>query len=299
MEHQPPADTSAMIQAIINALPVPIFVKDSKGIYVYCNIPFENYVGKKASELVGYSVHDLWEPELAKIYHEADKRLFDSGGEEQYEARVKYADGSIHDVMFHKAVFPFLNKDYMAGAILDISARKAAERKLEQVALFDTLTGAASRYHLYTALNDACKKAASLDCLIAVMSIDLDGFKDVNDTFGHMAGDEALLIAADRIRDSIRDSDTLARPGGDEFVIVFDELDNKDTVFSVAKRILQKLSDKILLQGKSVKLSASIGIAFYPDHGTSQKDLLKYADLALYKSKRAGKGCFSSMNLPA
>ncbi len=299
MEPQQPADTSALIQAIINAIPVPIFVKDSKGLYVYCNIPFEKYVGKKSSELVGYGVHDLWEPELAKIYHEADQRLFDSGGEEQYEARVKYADGSIHDVIFHKAVFPFLNEDYMAGAILDITDRKIAENKLEKIALYDTLTGAASRYHLYTALNDACQKAASQNCLIAVMSIDLDGFKNVNDTFGHIAGDEALLIAANRIRDSIRDSDTLARPGGDEFVIVFNELDHKDTVYGVAKRIIQKLSDKIMLQGEPVMLSASIGIAFYPDHGTSQKDLLKYADLALYKSKRSGKGCFSLINPPS
>ena len=299
MEPQQPADTSALIQAIINAIPVPIFVKDSKGLYVYCNIPFEKYVGKKSSELVGYGVHDLWEPELAKIYYEADQRLFDSGGEEQYEARVKYADGSIHDVIFHKAVFPFLNEDYMAGAILDITDRKIAENKLEKIALYDTLTGAASRYHLYTALNDACQKAASQNCLIAVMSIDLDGFKNVNDTFGHIAGDEALLIAANRIRDSIRDSDTLARPGGDEFVIVFNELDHKDTVYGVAKRIIQKLSDKIMLQGEPVMLSASIGIAFYPDHGTSQKDLLKYADLALYKSKRSGKGCFSLINPPS
>ncbi|EQD74976.1 sensory box/GGDEF domain protein [mine drainage metagenome] len=99
-----------MIQSIINALPVPIFVKNSKGIYVYCNVPFEKYVGKKSDEIVGRSVYDLWDAELAKVYHEADNRLFRVGGEEQYEAKVKYADGSIHDVIFHKAVFPFQTK---------------------------------------------------------------------------------------------------------------------------------------------------------------------------------------------
>src|SRR5487761_2173853 len=85
-------EDSSLIQAIINALPVPIFVKDSKGLYVYCNTPFEKYVGKKVCEIEGKSVFDLWDHDLAMVYFEADSRLFSSGGEQQYEARVKYAD---------------------------------------------------------------------------------------------------------------------------------------------------------------------------------------------------------------
>ena len=292
------ADVSVLIQSIINALPVPIFVKNSKGIYVYCNGPFEKYVGKKVNEIVGCSVYDLWDAELAKVYHEADNRLFRAGGEEQYEARVKYADGSVHDVIFHKAVFPFSDENYMAGAILDISSRKAAERELERIALTDSLTGVANRYHLYAALDDACKKAARQNCIIAVMSIDLDGFKGVNDTYGHLAGDDVLVKTASRIRDSIRESDMLARPGGDEFIVVFDGLEKKDPVYSLAETILQKLSEEMELQGYPVMLSASIGIAFYPEHGTNPQDLLKHADLALYEAKRSGKGCFRSLVTP-
>ncbi|QKE40604.1 MAG: diguanylate cyclase [Ferrovum myxofaciens] len=292
------ADVSVLIQSIINALPVPIFVKNSKGIYVYCNVPFEKYVGKKSGEIVGRSVYDLWDAELAKVYHEADNRLFRAGGEEQYEAKVKYADGSIHDVIFHKAIFPFSDENYMAGAILDISDRKTAERELERIALTDSLTGVANRHHLYAALDDACRKAARRNCIIAVMGIDLDGFKEVNDTYGHLVGDEVLVKAASRIKESIRASDLLARPGGDEFIILFDGLERKDPAYCLAETILQKLSEEMELQGHPIMLNASIGIAFYPDHGTNPQDLLKYADLALYEAKREGKGCFRSLVTP-
>ncbi len=291
------ADSPAMIQSIINALPIPIFVKDSKGIYVYCNIPFEKYVGRRIDEIVGHGVYELWDYELAKVYHAADNRLFGAGGEEQYEARVKYADGTIHDVMFHKAVFSFLNENYMAGAILDITDRKASERELERIALTDTLTGAASRYHLYAALDDACRKAARQNSMIAVMSIDLDGFKQVNDTYGHPAGDEALVKVAGRIRDAIRKSDILARLGGDEFIIIIDDMETKGSVFCLADSILQQFSEEMEIQQNKVMLGASMGIAFYPDHGMSPHDLLKNADLALYESKRTGKGCFSSLTM--
>ncbi|WP_297450891.1 diguanylate cyclase [Ferrovum sp.] len=292
------ADGSVLVQSIINALPVPIFVKNSKGIYVYCNVPFEKYVGRKIDEIVGRGVHDLWDAELAKVYHEADNRLFRTGGEEQYEAKVKYADGTIHDVIFHKAVFPFSDENYMAGAILDISARKSAERELERIALTDSLTGVANRYHLYATLDDACRKAARQNHMIAVMGIDLDGFKEVNDTYGHLAGDEVLVKTAGRIRDSIRESDLLARPGGDEFIVVFDRLERRDPAYCLAETILQKLSEEMELQGHPVMLGASIGIAFYPDHGTNPQDLLKHADLALYEAKRNGKGCFRSLGIP-
>lgn len=283
---------STLIQSIIDALPVPIFVKDSKGLYVYCNTPFEKYVGKKVHEIEGKSVFDLWDHDLAKVYFEADNRLFGSGGEQQYEARVKYADGSIHDVIFHKAVFSSMDERYMAGAILDITARKLAEREIERIALTDTLTGAASRYHLYAALEHACKKAARQNCSIALMSIDLDGFKEINDTYGHLVGDDALVNAVKRIRQCIRESDTLARLGGDEFVIVFEGLEHRDSIFRLAEAILTCLSGGMELQGNPVRMGASIGIAFYPDHGKAPQELLRRADLALYESKLAGKGCY-------
>ncbi|NDU85841.1 MAG: diguanylate cyclase [Ferrovum sp.] len=286
------SDAAALIQSIINALPVPIFVKDSNGIYVYCNIPFEKFVGKRIDEIVGRGVYDLWDYEHAKVYSEADNRLFRAGGEEQYEAKVKYANGSIHDVIFHKAVFSFLDADYMAGAILDISARKSAERELERIAMTDSLTGVANRYHLYVTLDDTCKRAVRQNSMIAVMSLDLDGFKEVNDTYGHLVGDEALVKTARRIREMIRESDMLARFGGDEFIILFDGLENKEPIYCLAENLLQRLSEPMNLQGHQVTLGASMGIAFYPDHGTSPYALLKYADGALYESKKGGKGCF-------
>lgn len=283
---------SGLIQAIIDALPVPIFVKDSRGLYVYCNRPFENFVGRKVQEIVGKGVFDLWDHDLAAVYFDADNRLFESGGEQQYEARVKYADGSIHDVMFHKAVFASSGERYMAGAILDISERKLAERELERLALTDILAGAASRYHLCVTLEKACRTADRQNCSVALRCIDLDGFKAINDTYGHFAGDEALVQAAARIRGYIRESDTLARLGGDEFVIVFEGLERKESIFRLAESILEALSQKMEYQGNAIGMGASIGIAFYPDHGADPQALLMLADRALYESKQAGKGCY-------
>ena len=288
----------ALIQAIIDALPVPIFVKDSGGLYVYCNEPFEKYVGRKIHEIVGKSVFDLWDHDLARVYFDADNRLFESGGEQQYEARVKYADGSIHDVMFHKAVFASNGRRYMAGAILDISARKRAEMELEKIALTDTLTGAASRYHLCATLEKACRMAERQHHSIALMCIDLDGFKEINDTHGHLAGDEALIQAASRIRGCIRASDTLARIGGDEFVIVFEGLEQRDSIFRLAESILESLSGKMAYQGIEIAMGGSIGIAFYPDHGADPQSLLMTADRALYEAKEAGKGCCRVAAIP-
>ncbi len=282
-----------LTQSIINALPVPIFVKDSDGVYVYCNRPFEAFVGRRIHEIVGRSVFDLWNPDLARVYHEADVELFRAGGQQQYEAQVKGADGSLRDVIFHKAVFRSAGERYMAGAILDISARKHAERELEKVALTDTLTGAASRYHLNGVLDKACKMVVRQGHLMAIMSLDLDGFKPINDSFGHHAGDELLVQVTALLRNSVRETDTVARLGGDEFALVFEGLTHRDDASDLAKNLLDRLAETAFhVFGQTVRLGASIGISFCPDHGRTPEQLLKWADFALYDAKRAGKGCY-------
>lgn len=124
-------NAATLLQAIINAIPAPIFFKDATGRYLGCNGAFEEFVGRSSDELVGKEVFELWDRELAQVYYEADKALFDRGGKQIYEANVKYADGSIRDIVFHKAVFEVENGESgIVGVMLDITDRKNAEAEL-------------------------------------------------------------------------------------------------------------------------------------------------------------------------
>ncbi|WP_219726081.1 GGDEF domain-containing protein [Vibrio diazotrophicus] len=165
-----------------------------------------------------------------------------------------------------------------------------AHENLHHIAMTDTLTQVSSLHHMQEAakqfLNDATIHGESVRALF----IDLDGFKQINDKHGHDIGDEVLKIVAQRIKSVIRQSDILARVGGDEFVIL--QLGANDTE-SIAKRTLSSLAEPISLPSGMVKVNASIGIASYPEDADNLKDLLKIADDAMYKVKKSGKNAFS------
>jgi len=127
----------------------------------------------------------------------------------------------------------------------------------------------------------------------AILFIDIDGFKEVNDTYGHMVGDIILKMVAARLLKIIRESDTVARIGGDEFLIIQTEVNDKETIAFVADKILNKLADPFDLAGTEIKIGASIGIAIYPEHGNNIQLLIKKADKAMYKAKKLGKGTYT------
>ena len=218
----PVRNETTFMQAVIDAAPTPIFYKDAEGRYLGCNKAFEEYIGLSRDALIGKSVFELFDDELAKIYFEADKALFDSEGTQMYEAKVKYADGSIHDVMFHKAYFHAedASVEGIVGSILDITERKKAEKALEQLAHTDNLTGLDNRYSLMKSLERSllCQKRENFR--LAFLMLDLDGFKQVNDSFGHPTGDSLLKEVAKKLKNTFRESDIIARVGGDEFSVI-------------------------------------------------------------------------------
>ena len=175
------------------------------------------------------------------------------------------------------------------GTVQDITQQRAAERRIRQLAYSDKLTGLASRAYFYKHLEDVIKAAERRNERFALLFIDLDGFKDVNDSLGHDVGDELLKIIADRLQGVIRDTDFVARLSGDEFCIVVDNVNDQYAAADVATRCLQDLNHSVQLGGQELRPRCSIGIAHFPDDGDELNTLIKAADTAMYAAKEAGK----------
>jgi diguanylate cyclase (GGDEF)-like protein len=162
-------------------------------------------------------------------------------------------------------------------------------RALESLALHDALTGLPNRRLLMDRLSLAIAHARRNKRTMAVMYLDLDGFKQINDTLGHDAGDTLLSMVAARLVAAVRQEDTVARWGGDEFVIALWELSHADGVAKLASKVIQAVSQPYSIQGRGVSMTASVGVGIYPTHGEEVETLMKSADLALYEAKRTGK----------
>ena len=180
----------------------------------------------------------------------------------------------------------------MTGVLQDISERKRFEQKLSEMASFDTLTGLPNRNLLNDRLVQSLAHARRSDGLMAVGFVDLDRFKIINDTLGHDAGDELLKEIARRLANCLRSSDTVARQGGDEFVVVLNDLLRPEDATIVAQKLLDALSPPMTLNGREIVPGASIGFALYPQDGDNLQALLMSADKAMYAAKQAGRGQF-------
>ncbi|MET0660365.1 MAG: EAL domain-containing protein [Steroidobacteraceae bacterium] len=178
------------------------------------------------------------------------------------------------------------------GTVEDITERKLYQARIEQQANYDTLTGLANRSLLHDRLQTAIRSAAAYGTRLAVVFVDLDRFKFINDSLGHHVGDELLRAMADRLRSSVRESDTVARLGGDEFVLLINGHGEPDAVAVVLERMLSDISQPWTIPQGDFNVTCSIGVALYPDDGDSAQTLLKHADSAMYRAKERGRNNF-------
>lgn len=174
------------------------------------------------------------------------------------------------------------------GLVSDISAEESARERIEFLALHDALTGLPNRACFMARLEALCEPPG--EGAHAVLFVDLDGFKPINDWFGHEAGDAALKIAAQRLRHELAGTDFVARLGGDEFVAICRDLADADAALAIARRLLAAVGQPMILPGAVAAVGASIGIALWPEHGRSASEILAAADRAMYTAKRGGKG---------
>lgn len=219
----------------------------------------------------------------------------------QLEYRVRRRDGSYAWIEEHAMIS---ERDQhgrplrLVGVSTDVSARKQAEQHLAHLALHDPLTGLPNRRALAEALDRAVARAQRSGLALAVLALDLDGFKAINDRHGHPAGDVALVEVGARLRRTVRRSDVVARLGGDEFAVIAGELKGPHPVVRLARRIRSALAEPVPLPSGRARIGVSIGVAFYPVDGETPALLLSRADHALYAAKREGVGCRFCAELP-
>jgi len=179
-----------------------------------------------------------------------------------------------------------------AGVIQDVTERKAQEARIEHLAYHDSLTGLPNRTMLMDRLGQAMSQAQRLDQQVAVLFIDLDRFKLVNDSLGHAVGDQLLQEIARRLRAALRENDTVARVGGDEFQVVVCNVAGPTDAARIAEKLMRTLAEPFTLEGQELHVTASLGVSLFPRDGASGELLLKYADIALYEAKGEGRNAY-------
>ncbi len=261
---------------------------------------------KAWKEMLGYADHELanHKDSWLKLIHKDDLEkstqtlatyLAGKSPEYRLEHRLQCKDQSYKWVLSRGMVMewnPDGSPKRMVGLHTDISKRKETEDIIWRQANFDTLTGLPNRRMFFDRLKEEMKKSARNKNAFALMFIDLDGFKEVNDAHGHQAGDELLQALSNSISGCIRASDTFARLGGDEFTIILSPMENMDACSFVAEKILKRINQPFALSVGSVRVSGSIGVAIYPQDGNTHDKLISAADGAMYDAKAKGKNCW-------
>lgn len=257
---------------------------------VHCNPALCRFLGRTADELKAINIGSLTHPDDAHLHEEQHERLM-RGEIDGYALDKRYIHKDGHAVWGHLEVAVIQDEEgarvMLLSQLLDISERVALSESLRWHATHDALTGFVNRVELFACLRRAIDRLQDGHAF-AVFYLDLDGFKAINDRHGHAAGDRALTHAAGRITQKLRRSDTAARIGGDEFVVIVEDCRDQESAGRLAQRIILDIQDGVDLDGIKVPLSASIGICLARDE--APEAILQRADAALYRAKRAGKG---------
>lgn len=266
---------------------------DRDGTITFCN--------PTASFMLGYSKHDMTGQNHHALLHgrRADGTAYPVDQSPIHHVLEYGRACNVRDEVFwHKngdalpveyTGSPIVEGGEILGAVLvfrDVTERRALEKKLEQMARYDQLTGLANRGLFMDHLRTALARAERADWRVAVIYLDLNGFKPVNDTLGHAAGDLLLKKFAGVLAEIVRDSDVAARLGGDEFAILADNIGQDDDYLKLVERLRERLKKPFDIGGKSFAIGASIGIACYPDHAAAADDLVTAADTAMYAAKK-------------
>ena len=248
-------------------------------------------IGYPASHLVGQPFTVLKFAEDRAAADDARAQLCAAGGTRQVEARYRHRNGATLWIALSISTVcdPEGNPEYFVAMAQNITASRAAQEKIEHQATHDLLTGLPNRALFHDRLQHALHQARRRDCAAAVMFVDLDHFKQVNDRLGHAAGDALLREVARRLAAAVRDTDTAARVGGDEFAVVLSELAAPQDAALVAERILQAMAQPIELRGAAYRVTLSLGVAMFPADGADVDSLVHSADAAMFEAKRTGR----------
>lgn len=302
------------LDRVINSIPDPVFVKDQKHRWVVLNEAYSKFLGKPVEELIEKSDYEVFPEHEADVFWQQDEMVFKYASEFEHEEEFTNSKGITYQIATKRS----LHKDaagnlFLVGVIRDITHRKHLENELRKttqelkqtnaelrlsqdrlsyLANHDSLTGLPNRILLYERLSQCIETAKNNHQSIALLFLDLDGFKQINDTLGHGVGDLLLQAVAKRLTGCLRTSDMVARLGGDEFVVLLPAVEDIQGVIRVAEKILHILSQAFAISGQTLFITSSIGICLFPHQGEDLETLIQKADSAMYQAKKAGKNQF-------
>ncbi|MBD2355676.1 CHASE2 domain-containing protein [Tolypothrix sp. FACHB-123] len=299
------------LQQVINTIPDPVFVKNEQHQWIVLNEAYCRFIGYPNQLLNEKSDYDFFPKHEADVFRQQDEMVFQSHQPQESEEEFTDAYGKTHLIAtkrsFHKDA---AGNYFLVGVIRDITKRKQREEQLKRtadelyrsnselkrkedhlryLAYHDPLTGLSNRKFFMEQLHESLDWAANNNLLLGLLFIDLDGFKQVNDTLGHEIGDRLLVTVGQRLSNCLRGSDTVSRLGGDEFTVIVRAIPNVQVAAKVAEKILGTITEPIVLDEYTTNVSASIGISIYPFNSNDSENLIKQADTAMYRAKNLGK----------
>ena len=296
---------------IVNKSPDIVYMLDKNGFFTFVNERMEKTLGYSKKEVIGkhytYIVH---EDDHALAEYTFNERRTGKRAAVNVEIRLKCKSKGDNSKYFDTRLLPITVNSFgiykstdgsdkffgTYGIARDITEKKESEKIIHFQAYHDTLTRLPNRTLLKDRLVQAMSHAKRNNTKLSVMFLDLDRFKNVNDTLGHMIGDKLLQAVAERLRKCLRECDTLARIGGDEFTILLPEIHARSDSELIANKIIDTLRVPFILNNQEIYISTSIGIAHYPDDGETRESLLKHADIAMYAIKNKGKDGYQFYN---
>ena len=261
-----------------------VFHRD--GLITDGNEALTRLTGYSLQEVTGLSIFNFISPEWRATALEYTR----SGREDPYEVTICHKDGHAIPVEVVGKTMPLHHADYRIVVVRDITARKQAQEREALIALHDSLTQLPNRHFLMEQLSQVLSLARRRHGGVAVLFMNLDHFKTVNDSLGHHAGDQLLCNVAERLRSGVSDADVVARLGGDEFVVVLTDIQTPDDAAMVADKLLAAMHGVFTIDQLPLTISPSIGIALYPEHGHSADQMLRCANAAMHHAKESGRG---------
>ncbi|MFT7680857.1 MAG: diguanylate cyclase (GGDEF)-like protein/PAS domain S-box-containing protein [Moritella dasanensis] len=270
-------DSEAQVQAVINTAVHAIVTTNDRGVIMAFN--------PAALAIFDYELDDILGRNIKLLMPQASKAFTDSVQGKVYEEDALRANGVHFPIELSVNEMTVGNKRMYTTVIHDITARKAAEAEIRKLAMTDPLTGVANRNQLELRIEEAIQVAESENKSVGLLLLDLNKFKPVNDTYGHHVGDQLLKDVSARMVEASRQTDTVARLGGDEFAIIFNHLDTPECIKVPFDRLVSELSRPYVVGDMVLDVTASMGVSMYPQDDTNIDELLRKADLAMYKNK--------------
>jgi diguanylate cyclase (GGDEF)-like protein/PAS domain S-box-containing protein len=292
-------ESQERFRALVEFLPTAVIVHQELKV-VYANPAAVSILGATDEQaLMGHSIMELTHPDYRQqVAQRLKARETDGAKLPAVELKLIRCDGAVIDVQMSGARIRYGGGMAVQASFNDITPLKTYQRQLESMAHFDALTQLPNRQLLQDRLHQAMSQTQRRRLALAVVFVDLDGFKAVNDRHGHGVGDSLLVVLAQRMKGALRDGDTLARIGGDEFVAVLVDLNQSEDADPVLERLLQAAADPVRVGDDVLRVSASMGIALFPRDGTHADLLLRRADQSMYLAKQAGRNRYQYFGAP-